>query len=63
MKGKLRKVVIRKNHTDEYYGYFHQWGAYEHGEYAITCAIVENLNGEVFYVKPYDVIFIETFPA
>jgi hypothetical protein len=58
----MRKVIVRENFVDSFYGYFHQWGSYNAGDYALTCGIVEDLKGIVRNVNIHDIKFIENFP-
>ena len=58
----MRKVIVKENCIDCFYGYFHQWGLYNAGEYALTCAIVEDLKGIISCIPAYDIRFIENFP-
>jgi hypothetical protein len=58
----MRKVVVKEEYIDNYYGYFHQWGTSSNGEQFLSCAIIEDLYGRIHCPRPYDVTFIEEFP-
>ena len=40
-------------------GKFHQWGTYSNGDGIVTCAIIEDTNGRIYCIDPWEVKFIE----
>ena len=57
----MRKVIIVSEGRKPYNGYFHQWGLMEGHESTVSCAIVEDLKGNVETVYPWEVRFVEGF--